>query len=274
MPYKNKRKTKRFFTEKNNTTIVIWTIVFIGFANWLKDLTFKQKILFYSIYALIIWYYIYQIYMMNKQIKAMEKETNVDIDKPYTIIQKLREMWPKEFEDTIAYLFTLKWYTIIQQATWKKRWTSWQAVSDKWIDLVAEKNTTKKYIQIKKIMNHQLSSSIVRDFYGTITDLIHEWDKGLIITTSIFSKDAREFAHEKWIVMVDYNELLHVVEQLKVSYKEEIEKYLNDISTKDNLKYKKYARTCKECYAPLVKRKWWSFFGCLNYYFTGCQYKE
>jgi len=213
-----------------------------------------------------------EIFSINKEIAELKEETIVDLSDPYTVIHKLREINPKEFEDVVGVFFEMRWYTITHQAKRKKiRW-QWKATSDKWIDLIVTKDWMNKYIQIKKLINHQVSSSIVRDFYGTIIDKLKEWDEWIILTTSIFSKDSREFAKNKWIRMIDYVDLLKQIEYLSRTHKSSIESYLNSVTTEDNLKYKKYVKTCRKCYAPLVDRKW-MFFGCMNYHFTWCDYR-
>ena len=123
----------------------------------------------------------------------------ITIDQEYTQIQKLREVHPKYFEDFISEMFKISWYTIEKKAEYKFiRWKR-QAQRDWWIDLIAGKNGAKKYIQVKKLLNQEVWVPIIRELYGAITDDMNkEKDQLIVITTSLFSEDAQNFANEKW----------------------------------------------------------------------------
>lgn len=211
----------------------------------------------------------------KKDAKIVVTKTHIDISDKFSLIQTLRWMDPKYFEDFIALLFTLKWYTIINRSKRVKYFWKRKPKADWWIDMVVSKDNKKTYVQIKKKQNHQLEEAVVRDFYWTIVDKKNEQEKGIIVITSIFSDPAIEFAKEKGIEMVDYKILLEEIEEIAKDHKQEIEDFVNmhnDINSTD--KFNEYAKTCPRCFAPLVWRRKWSFYGCMNYHKNKCGYQE
>lgn len=118
---------------------------------------------------------------------------------------KLRYLKPAEFEDYIASLFSKLGYK-----------TSVVGGShDGGIDVVAEKDGIKHYIQCKKYFNaHQVSVGNVRDFYGAIADHLAN-GKGYFITTSKFTLEAEQFAEDKPIELIDGFQLLQYIASIK-----------------------------------------------------------
>ena len=207
--------------------------------------------------------------------KVMIEKKYIDISDKLSLIQTLREMDPKYFEDFIALLFTLKWYIIVSRAKRVKYFWKRKPKADWWIDMIVSKDDKKTYVQIKKKQNHQLEETVVRDFYWAIVDKKNEQEKGIIIITSIFSDPAIEFAKEKDIKMVDYKILLEEIEEIAKDHKQEIEYFVNmHNNINSTYKFNEYAKTCPRCLAPLVWRKKWSFYGCMNYHKTVCNYRE
>ena len=71
----------------------------------------------------------------------------------------------------------------------------------------------KTIIQAKRYV-HTVDVSSVRDLFGTVQ---HEGaNRGILVTTSQFGPDARKFAQDKPIVLIDGGNLLHLLEKLGV----------------------------------------------------------
>jgi hypothetical protein len=49
-----------------------------------------------------------EIFVIDKKVKELETETIVDLSDHYTVMQKLREINPKEFEDVIGVFFEMR----------------------------------------------------------------------------------------------------------------------------------------------------------------------
>lgn len=116
------------------------------------------------------------------------------------LIQSLRMMEPSGFEEYTANLFSKLGY--------KTRITG--DSYDKGIDVIAEKEGVKHYIQCKKFITRKVTVHDVRDFYGALADNLSN-GKGYFITTNKFTLDAEKFAEDKPIELIDGNKLLNYI---------------------------------------------------------------
>lgn len=222
----------------------------------------------YALFVPIVFALLDRLFEIESPISKVTKKHR-RIEEPKKLIDKLRMMHPKDFEDFIKLLFELKWYKVIYKSFWKKYFWSWFARKDWWIDLIALKDGNKSYIQIKKYITNMVSVNDVRSFYGAIVSKIKSWDKVIFITTSVFSEDAEKFAKENNILIVTHKEL---VEEIKsIQNKQAINDFLSKMSYYSN-KYNQNIRTCPKCWAPLKWRKE-GFYGCQNY-IKWCKYTE
>ena len=112
----------------------------------------------------------------------------------------LRGLKPWEFERYIAELFTKLGY----------KTTVTGGGYDKGVDVVAEKDGLKHYIQCKKYITSTVGSGELRDFYGAIADHLAQ-AKGYFITTNKFTLEAERFAEDKPIELIDGNQLIKYI---------------------------------------------------------------
>lgn len=203
-----------------------------------------------------------------------DEDHRIPISNELELINVLRNMEPKYFEDFIELLFKLKGYQIIYKSFRKKVNGVREPRSDRWIDMIGLKDNKKIYVQIKKYQSHQVEESIVRDFYGTIVDKVKDnQDIWMIVTTSMLSDHALEFATRKKIRVLEYDGILKEIKEVAKEHRQELEDFL-DAYGEPNSQFKQYTRTCPRCFAPMMWRKNGSFYGCMNYYRTGCDYKK
>ena len=109
-------------------------------------------------------------------------------------------MHPTEFEEYIADLFSRLGYKT-------------QAVGgshDRGIDVIAERDGIKHYIQCKKFIIQTVTLGAVRDFYGALTDHLAN-GKGYFITTNKFTLEAEKFAEDKPIELIDGQRLIEYI---------------------------------------------------------------
>lgn len=156
------------------------------------------------------------------------------------LLQWLRGMKPSEFEKYIADLFTRLGYETKTVGT----------SHDGGIDVIAEKDGVKNYIQCKKFISSKVSVGDIRNFYGALADHLTN-GKGYFITTNKFTLEAEKFAEDKPIELIDGFRLI---------------KYIN-MTKKDKSELKEEDRACPRCDGNLVKRtgKFGEFYGCSNY---------
>ena len=122
------------------------------------------------------------------------------------LLWMLRGMKPDEFEEYIADLFS-------------KLGFKTEAVGggyDEGIDVIAEKDRIKHYIQCKKFITQEVGVGALRDFYGAIADHLTN-GKGYFITTNKFTLEAEKFAEDKPIELIDSYRL---VEYIRLAEKE------------------------------------------------------
>lgn len=154
----------------------------------------------------------------------------------------LRGLTPKEFEQYIAHLFFRLGYNT----------TVTGGAYDGGIDVIAEKEGIKHYIQCKKFITRQVPVGAIRDFYGAMTDKGTQ-AKGFFITTNKFTLEAEKFAEDKPIELIDGSRLCEYIEQAKMDS--------NSPQTSEQIK------VCPMCGSPMVLRKgkFGNFFGCMRY---------
>ncbi len=173
----------------------------------------------------------------NKKFLAIN---NIYSDKE--ILEKLRRLTPKEFEDYIAFLFSKLGFTTERVG----------GSYDGGVDVIAEKNGVKHYIQCKKFISSQVSVGSVRDFYGSLVDKLSD-GKGYFITTNKFTLEAEKFAETKPIELIDGYGLM---------------KYIK-LAELDNNEYFKSEEKekCPKCGGDLIERRgrYGKFFGCSNF---------
>ena len=116
------------------------------------------------------------------------------------LLLKLRDMHPGEFEEYIADLFSKLGY----------KTETVGGSHDEGIDVIAEKDGIKHYIQCKKFITQVVSVGAVRDFYGAITDHLAK-GKGYFITTNKFTLEAEKFAEDKPIELIDGQKLIKYI---------------------------------------------------------------
>ena len=116
------------------------------------------------------------------------------------LLLKLRNMHPGEFEEYIADLFSKLGY----------KTETVGGSHDEGIDVIAEKDGIKHYIQCKKFITQVVSVGAVRDFYGAITDHLAK-GKGYFITTNKFTLEAEKFTEDKPIELIDGQKLIEYI---------------------------------------------------------------
>jgi restriction endonuclease Mrr len=173
---------------------------------------------------------------LDKEIEEKNKklqEINYEIDKVYQelseikqerfrldqeLIWMLKGMNPSEFEDYIANLFSHLGYNT------KKVGHS----HDEGVDVIAEKENSKIYIQCKKFESKKVDVKNIREFYGAIaSDLVSGNNKGYFVTTSDFTKEAEKFVENKPIELINSQKLVALIREA-----EKIEKDKSSINTK------------------------------------------
>jgi len=112
----------------------------------------------------------------------------------------LRGMKPWEFEEYITGLFSKLGFKTEKVG----------GGYDRGVDVIAEKDGIKHYIQCKKYIASEVGVGEVRDFYGAIADHLAQ-GKGYFITTNKFTLEAEKFTQDKPIELIDSYKLLKYI---------------------------------------------------------------
>lgn len=215
-----------------------WAIIKIawqGFAPALPILLF-----FGAIFSII---FIFDLYRLRRRFKQGARwRTDQEL------LQWLRGMRPSEFEEYVADLFRRLGYRT--EAVGKSH--------DGGVDVIAEKNGVKHYIQCKKYITSKVPVGAVRDFYGALANHLAE-GRGIFVTTNIFTTEAQQFAEDKPIEMVDGFGLVRLIKKADKNSPQEKEDRPMDAK-------------CPKCGGDLLERqsKYGKFIGCSNY--PRCKY--
>ncbi len=116
------------------------------------------------------------------------------------LLSWLRGLKPWEFERYIAELFTKLGY----------KTTVTGGAYDRGVDVIAEKDGLRHYIQCKKYMTSTVGVGELRDFYGAIADHLAQ-AKGYFITTNKFTLESERFAENKPIELIDSYKLIKYI---------------------------------------------------------------
>jgi len=215
--------------------------------NFLKNILINtiKEIWWILLLILLIYLIVELLPVILKRIRSDKKYSEINkLQSDKEILEKLRKLSPREFEDYIAFLFfKLGFKTELVGGSY-----------DGGIDVIAEKNGIKHYIQCKKFITSQVSVGAIRDFYGALVDKLSN-GKGYFITTNKFTLEAEKFAETKAIELIDSNGLMKYIKIAEIDNEEYFKK--------ENKEKEK----CPQCGGDLIERrgKHGEFFGCSNY---------
>lgn len=117
-------------------------------------------------------------------------------------IEVLKNLSSNDFEKYIADLYSKMGY----------KTSTIGSSYDGGIDVVAERNGLKHYIQCKKYSG-TVGVEKIREFYGVLAHNFAK-GKGIFITTGVFSTEAEYFANDKPIELIDGQGLVKLIRQL------------------------------------------------------------
>jgi restriction system protein len=175
--------------------LYIFYLIYLWFVN-------KANFWRWVIYGITFFVILFVIIYWRRKIRFKKgKQWLSDRD----LIQILRRMKPWEFEDYIADLFRRMGY--------KTETTG--GPYDRGVDVIAEKDGIKHYIQCKKYFRwHEVGVAEVREFYGAIADHLANGN-GYFITTNKFTLEAKRFADDKPIELIDGFKLIKYIRSVE-----------------------------------------------------------
>jgi hypothetical protein len=187
-----------------------------------------NTILFFAAGGLLFLLYVARNALKRQSLwKKADNARNVD---------DLHKLSPHEFEDMVVEYF--------QAMGHKAKRTG--SIGDHGVDVVIDAKNGEKWIAQCKRWRGNVGESIVRDFYGVIQ---HEKaDKGAIITTGVFSNQAKDWAKGKPILLMEGDEFLG---QLKKARNQPIP---SAIENKNGVEESQKVPLCPKCGRKMVLR--------------------
>jgi restriction system protein len=176
--------------------IYVIALFFIWFSN--KALFFRLLLWGLVFFGILI---IIALFIKRSKIhKQSQWRTDRDL------LYWLKGMKPWEFEHYISELFTkLGYKTTVTGGSY-----------DKGVDVIAEKDGLKHYIQCKKYITSTVGVNELREFYGAIADHLAQ-AKGYFITTNKFTLEAEKFTEDKPIELIDGYKLIKYIRMAEKS---------------------------------------------------------
>lgn len=116
-------------------------------------------------------------------------------------LEDIKTLSWREFEEFVGSLFEQMGYSVEVTG----------GLKDGGVDLIIRKDNRTFLVQCKNYRVSKVSLSMVRDFYGAMNANLN-YESGYFITTGIFTLDAKKFAEDKPIELVDGARLMGYVE--------------------------------------------------------------
>ena len=170
-----------------------------------------------------------------------------------TISEKLRKIDWFQFEKLIELIYRQRGFTV-------KRFGG--AHADGGVDLIVQSTSDKFVVQCKHWRKWSAGVRHIREFLGTLTD--SKISKGIFITLSGYSGDAKQLADKHGIQILNESDLVKMLEASGLMYSKEISSLFADDR-----------KFCPKCEKEMVLRtgrlKGTKFWGCST--FPRCKFK-
>lgn len=168
-------------------------------------------------------------------------------------LEDIKNLSWKEFEEFAGSLFTKMGYSVEVTG----------GLDDGGVDLIVKKEGRTSLVQCKNYRVSKVSLSMVRDFYGAMNANLN-FEAGYFITTGMFTLEARYFADDKPIELIDGAKLMNYVE-MTYSKEDSRRKPINGIRNSKT-------PICPKCGADMILRTarkgdsvGSQFWGCSNF---------
>lgn len=123
-----------------------------------------------------------------------------------TGIETIRALPWREFEALVAEAYRCKGYAVIENHS---------AGADGGIDIRLHKDGALHLVQCKQWRSHKVGVAIVREMFGVL--VAEQATSMIIITSGLFTQEAKNFAHDKAIDLIDGAQLAQLISQVKPS---------------------------------------------------------
>jgi len=163
----------------------------------LSDIVLTQALISFSA---IFQYLVPTIFLIGTAVSAIKAKKRAKVLEQQSSIETIRALSWQEFELLVGEAFKRKGFEVREKGG---------GGADGGIDLILRKNGRKSIVQCKRWKNASVSVMVVRELYGVMTA---EYASDCILVSSgAFTSEARLFAENKPIWLIDGPELLKLV---------------------------------------------------------------
>jgi restriction system protein len=122
--------------------------------------------------------------------------------------ESIRKLTWSEFEELVAASYRRQGYRVIENGG---------GGADGGVDLIVLRDGEKVLVQCKHWRASRVGVKIVRELHGITCSKEHVGSKGCLVTFGWFTSDAREFARDNNVELIDRDSLVAMIESVKRS---------------------------------------------------------
>ncbi|MDD2464135.1 MAG: restriction endonuclease [Desulfobulbus sp.] len=174
-------------------------------------------------------------------------------------IQSIRDLSWKQFEELVGEAYRRQGYTVLENEG---------AGPDGGVDLWLRKDGNQYLVQCKQWKTLKVGVKVVREMYGLVT--AHNASGSIIITSGLFTQEAKAFARDKPLDLVEGQQLVAMIDLVKNSPAPNTERVVSPGELSQN--EAQAAPICPACSATMILRTakkgaaaGQQFWGCSNY---------
>lgn len=174
-------------------------------------------------------------------------------------IESIRSLSWKQFEELVGEAYRRQGYSVLENEG---------AGPDGGVDLWLRKDGSRYLVQCKQWKTLKVGVKVVREMYGLVT--AHQAAGAIIITSGLFTQEAKTFARDKPLDLVEGQQLVAMIDSVKNNPAPRTERAVSTVAPARN--EAQTAPACPACSATMMLRTakkgsaaGQQFWGCSNY---------
>jgi len=174
-------------------------------------------------------------------------------------IESIRSLSWKQFEELVGEAYRRQGYSVLENEA---------AGADGGVDLWLRKDGNRYLVQCKQWKTLKVGVKVVREMYGLV--IAHQATGAIIITSGLFTQEAKTFAQDKPLDLVEGQQLAAMIDLVKNSPAPRTERVASTAEPGRNVA--QTAPICPACSATMILRTakkgsavGQQFWGCSNY---------
>ena len=154
--------------------------------------------------AIIIFFTVLFFFKFISSPIRRRRKRKTNLVKHFRTSDEMKEMSWENFERLCGEIFSAR--------GWKVK-NNDSMIKDGGVDIWLKRGSNRAIVQCKRYSTTRVGVKTIREFYGVMMDL--DIDRGYVVTTSRFTKDAHAFAKGKQITLIDGLAIEKMIAELK-----------------------------------------------------------